>query len=146
MQPSHSAVLVDTAGWVEPVLLSTLNHAAMVQYAQDLHVHRRQLVTTDDVLNEVVALLTTDSRGIPRPKLIQFINQIRNNAGLHIVHVDETIWNEAWAMLERMSDKTWSIVDASSFVVMRRLGLTEAFTSAHHFTQAGFIRVPGSPS
>jgi predicted nucleic acid-binding protein len=79
---------------------------------------------------------------MPRPTLIQFVNQIRGNAGLRIVHVDEATWHEAWAMLEHMSDKTWSLVDAASFVVMRRFGITEAFTSDHHFTQAGFLRVP----
>ncbi len=142
MLPSRNAVFVDTSGWVEPVLRSSPNHAVMTQYAQTLHSDQRRLVTTDDVLNEVVALLTTDSRGMPRPKLIQFIQQIRGNAGLQVVHVDEAMWQEAWAMLEQMSDKTWSLVDAASFVVMRHLGITEAFTSDHHFTQAGFIRVP----
>ncbi len=29
----------------------------------------------------------------------------------------------------------------SSFVLMQRLGLTEALTTDHHFTQAGFIRL-----
>lgn len=45
-------------------------------------------------------------------------------------------------MLERMTDKEWSLVDAASFIVMRRLGITEAFTSDQHFIQAGFLRVP----
>lgn len=45
-------------------------------------------------------------------------------------------------MLEQYTDKEWSLVDAASFVVMRRLGITEAFTTDHHFEQAGFIRVP----
>jgi predicted nucleic acid-binding protein len=114
----------------------------MVRFAQQLQADQRPAVTTDDVLNEVVALLTTDSRGIARSKLIQFIIQIRSSPQVHIVHVDEQIWSEAWSLLERMSDKSWSWVVASSFVVMRRLGITEAFTSDHHFTQAGFVRVP----
>lgn len=142
MTPSRSAVFVDTSGWIEPVLRSDLDHAAMVRFAQQLQAERRQMVTTDDVLNEVVALLTTDSRGIARPLLIQFINQILSSPQVQIVHVDAQIWREAWAMLERMSDKTWSWVDASSFIVMRRLGIVEAFTTDHHFTQAGFVRIP----
>lgn len=142
MMPSRNSVFVDTSGWVEPVLRSDPNHAAMVGFAQQLQAEQRQMVTTDDVLNEVVALLTTDSRGIARPKLIQFINQILSSPQVHIVYVDEQIWREAWAMLERMGDKTWSWVDASSFIVMRRLGIAEAFTTDHHFTQAGFVRIP----
>jgi uncharacterized protein len=114
----------------------------MADYARQLHATQRQMVTTDDVLNELVALLSTDSRGIARPKLIQFVNQIRSSPSLHLVHIDESTWVEAWAMLEHMDDKTWSLVDASSFIVMRRLGIVEAFTGDHHFVQAGFVRVP----
>jgi len=139
---SREAVFVDTSGWVAPVLRPTADQTPMVRFAQQLQADQRPIITTDDVLNEVVALLTTGSRGIARLKLIQFVNQIRISPQVRVVHVDEQIWNEAWALLERMSDKSWSWVDASSFVVMRRLGLTEAFTSGHHFTQAGFVRVP----
>jgi len=35
-----------------------------------------------------------------------------------------------------------SLVDASSFVVMSRLGISEALTTDQHFSQAGFVRVP----
>ena len=45
-------------------------------------------------------------------------------------------------LLEKYSDKEWSLVDATSFIVMRRLGITEAFTTDYHFVQAGFLRVP----
>lgn len=45
-------------------------------------------------------------------------------------------------MLERYADKDWSLVDAASFVVMRHMGITEAFTTDHHFAQAGSTRVP----
>ena len=38
--------------------------------------------------------------------------------------------------------KEWSLVDASSFVVMTRYGMTEALTTDYHFTQAGFARLP----
>lgn len=100
------------------------------------------MVTTDDVLGELVALLTTASRGTSRLQLVQFINQIRNDPLVQIIHVDDQVWGEGWAMLERMTDKTWSLVDATSFAVMRHLGITEAFTSDHHFTQAGFLQVP----
>jgi predicted nucleic acid-binding protein len=33
-------------------------------------------------------------------------------------------------------------VDAASFVLMQQFGMSEAFTTDHHFSQAGFIRVP----
>jgi predicted nucleic acid-binding protein len=114
----------------------------MDRYSQQVFVQRRPLVTTDDILSELVALVTARSSTISRAYLIQFVNRIRALPQLQIVYIDEQIWNEAWAMLERMTDKEWSLVDAATFVVMRRLGIAEAFTSDHHFAQAVFVRVP----
>ena len=39
------------------------------------------------------------------------------------------------------SDKNWSVADCSSFVVMRYSNILEAFTTDHHFEQAGFVRL-----
>ncbi len=61
---------------------------------------------------------------------------------LKIVHITPEMDQAAWDMLEHYSDKTWSLVDASSFVVMRQLAITEALTTDHHFEQAGFKRLP----
>jgi predicted nucleic acid-binding protein len=44
----------------------------------------------------------------------------------------------AWADYERGSAGQAGIVDHVSFVVMRRLGITEAFTNDRHFQAAGF--------
>ncbi|MGC8638633.1 MAG: type II toxin-antitoxin system VapC family toxin [Isosphaeraceae bacterium] len=45
---------------------------------------------------------------------------------------------QAWNAFERRESGTASIVDHVSFIVMRRFGLTEAFTNDAHFKAAGF--------
>ncbi len=47
-------------------------------------------------------------------------------------------WTEAWTAYERGQPGDPGIVDCISFVVMRRLGLAEAFTNDGHFAAAGF--------
>ena len=44
-------------------------------------------------------------------------------------------------MYEARADKTWGLVDCASFIVMADAGIQEAFTSDHHFEQAGFRRL-----
>lgn len=44
----------------------------------------------------------------------------------------------AWRNYERGEANRAGIVDQASFMVMRRLGLTEAFTNDQHFAAAGF--------
>jgi predicted nucleic acid-binding protein len=46
-----------------------------------------------------------------------------------------------WALAVN-AHKSWSLVDATSFVVIRRFGIDEALTTDHHFEQAGFTRLP----
>jgi predicted nucleic acid-binding protein len=59
---------------------------------------------------------------------------------VEIVHVDQELDSLSWQLLSNRLDKSWSLVDCSSFVIMERLNLTEALTNDHHFEQAGYIR------
>jgi predicted nucleic acid-binding protein len=45
----------------------------------------------------------------------------------------------AATLFEKHADKEWSFTDCVSFVVMRELGIRDAFTTDHHFEQAGFL-------
>jgi len=132
-------LFVDTSGWAAPVLRNTPNYEEMATFAQRVASSARPLVTTNYVLTEVVALLTSRSR-LTRPMMLQFLQQIRQT--VYVVHIDRQADLEAWTLLDQYADKNWSLVDAVSFVVMRQLGLQEAFTSDQHFVQAGFARVP----
>lgn len=137
---SQSANLfVDTSGWAAPITRDAAHAAEMEAFSRHIVTSGRPLVTTNYIITELVVLLTIRTR-LSRPQLLQFVSQVKQVA--RIVHIDPDIDAEAWAMLEHHTDKAWSLVDAASFVVMRRLGLSEAFTSDHHFSQAGFIRVP----
>jgi predicted nucleic acid-binding protein len=104
-------------------------------------IKRRRLVTTNYIITELVALLSSRYHN-PRQQVIKAINAIKMDASVEVVHIERTIDDEAWALLEARLDKEWSLVDASSFIVIQRFGLVEAITTDHHFTQAGFTRIP----
>ncbi|MGI8982582.1 MAG: type II toxin-antitoxin system VapC family toxin [Pirellulaceae bacterium] len=48
-------------------------------------------------------------------------------------------WDEAWLAYLRGEGAGAGIVDQFSFLLMRRLGITEAFTNDRHFQAAGFV-------
>ena len=50
----------------------------------------------------------------------------------------EQDWEQAWSAYRRGMAGDAGIVDHVSFVVMRRLGITDAFTNDRHFKAAGF--------
>jgi predicted nucleic acid-binding protein len=58
------------------------------------------------------------------------------NGGLIAPSDDD--WAAAWIAYDRGEANQAGIVDQVSFVVMRRLGISQAFTNDRHFTAAGF--------
>jgi predicted nucleic acid-binding protein len=73
--------------------------------------------------------------------LFAFINTLQSMPQTFFVHIDQAMHQSAWRLLKSYSDKEWSFVDTSSFVVMTQLAITEVLTTDHHFSQAGFIRL-----
>ena len=58
--------------------------------------------------------------------------------GGRVIHPTMEDWNAAWIAYRRGENADAGIVDQVSFIVMRRLGLTQAFTNDRHFQAAGF--------
>ena len=55
-----------------------------------------------------------------------------------LIALTETEWVTAWEAYDRNEAGGAGIVDQSSFIVMRRLGIRQAFTNDSHFSAAGF--------
>jgi predicted nucleic acid-binding protein len=91
------------------------------------------LVTTREVLLECG---NAAARTSMRVDVIALRNKLELQ-GRVIVPTDED-WINAWGSYERGRPGDASIVDCVSFTVMRRLGLTDAFTNDQHFAAAGF--------
>jgi uncharacterized protein len=139
--PTANDLFVDTSGWAYYLDRQDPLHSSIVTFVQSAVTRRRHLVTTNYIITELVALLSSRYH-LPRQQVIRAINAFKADVSVEVVYIDQSIDNEAWALLEARLDKEWSLVDASSFIVMKRFGLSQALTTDHHFTQAGYIRVP----
>jgi uncharacterized protein len=115
-------------------------HVLTTKLYRTLRLQGRRAITTNYILAELVALLTTPLR-VPRPAIIEFVDGLTASSFVEIVHIDPTLDEQAWRLLKSRPDKEWSLVDCASFVVMQQRGLTEALTTDHHFEQAGFVRL-----
>jgi predicted nucleic acid-binding protein len=132
-------LFADTSGWghlVDPTQPFHTQAAALYRAARQ---QGRKVITTNYVLVELVALLTSPLR-IPRSTTIAFIDGVKTSPYVEVVHVDAVLDGEAWQLLRSRPDKEWSLVDCASFVLMTRRGILEALTTDHHFEQAGFVR------
>ena len=128
------------------MLLDTSGLLCLHNRAEPLHVHARTLyhaahvrLTHSYVLAEFEAL--AHARRLPRVAALTFLVDLVGNPDIETVWVDESLHREAMALLLARQDKTYSLCDAVSFVLMRQRHLTEALTTERHFEQEGFQRL-----
>ncbi len=138
---TRNSLFVDTSGWAHLVDRSTILHHNVQMIYQQALTRQRLLVTTNYIIAELVALLTSRSR-ISRQQIILYIDALKAAPQIEVIHVNAELDAAAWILLKARTDKEWSLVDASSFVIMTSYGMTEALTTDHHFTQAGFAQFP----
>ncbi len=127
-------VFLDTVGIVAVWDQADQWHAAADGTYRDLLTQGRPLVTTPLVLWEC------GNAAARRPYRLR-VNVLRQSlvqAGLFVEPTGQEI-EDAWAAFDRGEAGQAGIVDQVSFVVMRRLGITEAFTNDRHFQAAGFV-------
>ena len=135
-------IFADTAGWGHLLDSSQPHHLLAATIYRMARQDGRKLVTTNYILAELVALLTSPLR-VPRPQVINYITGIKTSPYVQVIHVDATGDEQAWQLLQQRPDKAWSLVDCASFIVMQQHGLTEALTTDQHFKQAGFVVLLG---
>lgn len=126
-------VFLDTVGMIAVSDDTDQWHvAAKASYALLLGQGRR-LLTTDLVLYEC-------GNASARRSYRRDVCDLRRALTAEACLIEPTV-NDlelAWAAYERAKAAQAGIVDHVSFVVMRRLGVTEAFTKDSHFSAAGF--------
>ena len=133
-------VFADTSGWATYFVRTEPLHAVAAAYMRQWHAQGTQVVTTNYVLAERIALMTSPLR-IPRPQQVTTIETIKAASWVEVIHIDPTMETEAWTLLYSRLDTTWSLVDCASFTVMQHRGIREALTTDHNFEQAGFVQL-----
>ena len=97
------------------------------------------LVTTSYVFDETVTFFNSRKR---HAKAAEVGNRLLQSSAVELIQVDETLFHEGWEFFQQHGDKTYSLTDCISFVVMRRRGIGTALTFDKHFVQAGFSKLP----
>lgn len=134
-------VFVDTAAWIALINISDDLHVPAQQVMSALRQQKVQLVTTEFALLEVADALSAPAT---RSQTAAFVDGLPRLAILRIILASHELLADGWELYKQRLDKDWSLTDCTSFVVMIRERITEAFTSDHHFEQAEFVKLLSS--
>jgi predicted nucleic acid-binding protein len=126
-------VFLDTVGLIAIWNKSDQWHAAARQTFADLRATGAAFVTTQYVLLECG---NAAARTTIRNDVVDL--QLSLTKEHRLIWPTEDDWDKAWEAYSRGEAASAGIVDHVSFIIMRRLGITRAFTNDTHFQAAGF--------
>lgn len=128
-------MLIDTSGFF------SVHDKAEKHYFQANEIYQKAWLrlTTNYVLAKYVALALV--RGLSREKIVAFSEEVLSDETVEIVWVDKILHAHAVELLKERRDKTYSLCNAVSFVLMREREINEALTTDKHFEQENFVRL-----
>jgi len=121
-------MLVDSGAWYAVANAADRHHKRAKGFYGE-HIGGTPFVTTDLVVAETMALLTAH---LGRPAAIQFWGSVRE-ARIPVLTMEATDLEAAWHIAHAYPDQDFSFVDCTSFAVMERLSIHDAFSFDAHF-------------
>jgi len=130
----------DTSYFLAMLIQADANHAAARSWGE---CNRRPIITTEYVVVEVGNYL---SPGPARCLFSGFLGALRSDRRITLVPASSELLERGCNLYQSRPDKSWSLTDCISFVVMKTNDIQDGLTADHHFEQAGFtalLRGPG---
>jgi hypothetical protein len=132
-------VFADTSALVAKFVGADAHHAAADEALRDLLRRGRRLLSTDYVFDEVVtrirSLATHDDAATAGDRML-------SSKVIRFVDVGPELRKDAWRLFKRCSDQELSFTDCTSFALMNRFAVREAFPFDSDFRNMGYVVIP----
>jgi len=133
-------IFVDTGAWYALATPSDPDHEAAKNFAATI---TEPFVTTDYIVDELLTLFGVRRQ---KPKGIEWKRDVLERGGADLVRVSDDDFANALRIYEQFQDKEWSFTDCTSFAVIQRVQVKQAFSFDHHFHQFGIVTVVPVPA
>lgn len=132
-------VFIDTGFIIALESVTDQNHEKASQLWNMLLKKLPAMVTTTYVIDEIVTFFNSRNQ---HAKAVEIGNRLMNSRSVQVIHVDKELFDKGWQFFQQHDDKTYSMTDCISFIVMKDQGSESALSFDKHFTQAGFKVLP----
>lgn len=130
-------VFVDTSAFIALLVGNDQNHVNAVQILQSLKAREDSLSTSNYIVIETISLLQRRFGMAVARTFIESIVPL-----LQLEWIEPDIYADALVAFLIANRRHLSVVDCTSFLMMRRLGIPTAFTFDEHFEEQGFTCLP----
>ena len=128
-------IFADTFYWIALINPRDDWHQRVVALTEKLD--RIQIVTTDEILTEILNFLSCYGRST-RYRSTQIIQKMIFDPNIQIIPQTHSSFLQGLELYENRLDKEYSLTDCISMQIMAQMGITKILTHDKHFTQEGF--------
>jgi uncharacterized protein len=128
-------VFADTGYWI--ALLNPRDDLHRKASASSREYGPNQIVTSEMVLTEFLNSFSDYGPRL-RQAAVRAVTSLRDASQVVIIPQTSQLFEKALKRYREMTDKSWSLTDCASFLIMEEQQLAAALTHDRHFAQAGF--------
>ena len=125
-------VLADTSYYIALLSEKDVYHEAAVTLSESL---LGRTVVTEYVLVELGNALC---RSRYRSQFVPMVEHLLTDGNTQFIPASNSLFRQGLQLYAARPDKSWSMVDCLSIVVMKQRRLTDVLSTDEHFNQAGF--------
>lgn len=130
---------LDTGYLIALETIDDQHHEEALNHWRTLVLSPSSLVITSYIFNEVVTFFNSRNR---HAKAVEVGTRLLSSPSVQFVQVDEFLFSAGWEYFKQHADKSYSLTDCISFVLMQQRSIQTALAFDQHFVQAGFKTIP----
>jgi uncharacterized protein len=115
------------------------HHESAIHPWQALFKNLPPIVTTTYIIDEVLTFFSSRKR---HAKAVEIGKNLLESNLIELIQVDEKLFQAGWDFFQQHKDKTFSLTDCISFVVMKNRKIKSVLSFDKHFSQASFEKLP----
>jgi predicted nucleic acid-binding protein len=127
-------IFVDTSAFLALENRRDIHHSKALDFKDTCLKTGQTLITSDYVLDEGYTIIRLRAG---HAIAVQFGEILRKSQFIRIEYVTPEIIEEAWRLFKAFADHDFSFTDCTSFALMDRLHINNAFTFDAHFREYG---------
>ena len=131
-------IFVDTSAFLALENRRDFYHSKALLFKDTCLKTGQSLITSDYVLDESYTIIRLRAG---HTIAVQFGESLRKSQFIRIEHIIPEIIEEAWRLFKKFEDHDFSFTDCTSFALMERLNISNAFTFDAHFQEYGRFNV-----
>ncbi|MBI2596331.1 type II toxin-antitoxin system VapC family toxin [Candidatus Daviesbacteria bacterium] len=135
-------IFIDTSAWISYSLSGQPKHSTIKNIIRQFIKEYVTICTSNDVIDETITRFIYSTNIKIAKKFINLINDGAKNNNFVQLWVDEEIQTQAFELVQKYSEHSLSLTDATTIALMQKFSIEEIVSLDSDFKKVGISTLP----